>query len=75
MFKGCLTLFIAIGSCHLAAGFAYSDQVEPRPLFIEGYTGRLSYAPGEEVEFHVSTSADKYAMDILRLGGRDRCIG
>jgi hypothetical protein len=74
MFKGCLTLFIVIGSCHLATGFAHGDQVEPRPLFIEGYTGRLSYAPGEEVEFHVSTSADEYAMDILRLGGQDESV-
>lgn len=47
---------------------------EPRSLFVEGYTGALSYAPGEEVEFHVSTSADKYSVEILRLGVNDEVV-
>ena len=39
-----------------------------RPLFIEGYTGQTSYAPGEDVTFHVSTSAPTFSMEIGRIG-------
>ena len=31
-----------------------------RPLYIDGYTHQLSYAPGEEIAFHISTSAEIY---------------
>ena len=67
--------------CHAAArihvmGFlvgtgmaAATAAVAPRVLFIEGYAGRESYAPGEEVTFHVSTSAGAYSLQIARLGG------
>jgi hypothetical protein len=41
---------------------------EPRPLFVEGYTRQVSYAPGEEITFHVSTSAPDFAVEIARLG-------
>ena len=41
-----------------------------RPLYIEGYTDQLSYAPGDEIGFHISTSATKYEMEIARLGAR-----
>ena len=39
-----------------------------RPLYIEGYTDQLSYEPGEEVGFHISTSASNYTLEIARLG-------
>ena len=39
-----------------------------RPLYIDGYTHQLSYAPGEEIAFHVSTSAGNYALEIARIG-------
>ncbi|MSU58338.1 MAG: hypothetical protein EXS35_09180 [Pedosphaera sp.] len=39
-----------------------------QPLFLEGYTGQVSYAPGDEVTFHVSTSAPKFTLEITRLG-------
>ncbi|HEU4904834.1 MAG TPA: N,N-dimethylformamidase beta subunit family domain-containing protein, partial [Solirubrobacterales bacterium] len=35
-----------------------------------GYTDRLSYRPGEEVRFHVSTSASRYSIEIARVGAR-----
>jgi hypothetical protein len=35
---------------------------------IEGYTDQLSYKPGDEIEFHVSTSAAKYSLEIARVG-------
>lgn len=41
---------------------------EPAGLSIEGYTGQVSYAPGEKVSLHISTSAAKYTVEIARLG-------
>jgi hypothetical protein len=43
---------------------------EPRPLFVEGYAGKVSYAPGETLSLHVSTSAAEFSAEIVRLGGR-----
>ena len=42
--------------------------METSNLYIDGYTHQLSYAPGEEVEFRVSTSAAHYSLEIARLG-------
>jgi len=39
-----------------------------RSLYVEGYPSRQSYAPGEVVEFHVSTTAPTYALEVARLG-------
>ena len=39
-----------------------------RPLYIEGYTNQLSYQPGDEIEFHLSTSASQYSLEIARVG-------
>ena len=47
---------------------------EPRPLFVEGYAGRVSYAPGEELTLHVSTSARNFAVEIARLGAKREII-
>lgn len=41
---------------------------ETPALFIEGYAGAVSYQPGESLELHVSTSAPKFAVDIVRIG-------
>ena len=35
----------------------WGQTLEPRPLFVEGYTDQLSYRPGDEVALHVSTTA------------------
>ena len=36
---------------------------------VEGYTSATSVAPGESVEFHVSTNpAERYRIDVFRLG-------
>ena len=56
--------FVILG---LLVTTARAQQPEPRPLFVEAYADRLSYVPGEEVAFHVSTSAPKYALEIARL--------
>src|SRR5436189_2806052 len=41
---------------------------DPKPLFIEGYAGQLSYAPGETASLHVSTSAAKFSVEVARIG-------
>ena len=47
---------------------------EPRPIFVEGYAGRVSYAPGEELTLHVSTSAATFAVEITRVGAKREAV-
>lgn len=63
LYRTALSLAIAFA---LHTGMATAD--EPRPLYIEGYAGQLSYAPGESVALHVSTSAAKFTVEVARLG-------
>ena len=35
---------------------------------IFAYTDRISYSPGERVRFHVSTTAPRYDLEIIRDG-------
>lgn len=44
------------------------------PFFIEGYAGQLSTAPGEELAFHVSTSAAKFSVEITRWGAQNQVV-
>lgn len=53
---------------------ADAQLAEPAGLFIEGYTDRLSYSPGQDVAFHVSTSAAKYALKVERLGSERKQV-
>jgi len=55
----------------LTWGTAVAEQQPPPSLFVEGYTNDLSYAPGEEVAFHLSTTASKVSITIERLGATD----
>ncbi|MBE9175956.1 hypothetical protein IQ225_12780, partial [Synechocystis salina LEGE 06155] len=41
-------------------------------LEVWGYTDRTSYAPGETVNLHVSTTADAYDLIITREGGTEK---
>jgi hypothetical protein len=43
-------------------------------LWIEGYTDRLSYLPGETVNFHIATPAERYALEITRLGEKTESV-
>src|ERR1051325_5152454 len=43
-------------------------------LFIEAYSDQLSYAPGEEVAFHISTNVARYAIEVTRIGARDQPV-
>ena len=47
---------------------------EPRALFVEGYAGRVSYAAGEDLTFHVSTTAPGFAVEIVRLGAKAEVV-
>lgn len=51
-----------------------SQAEESDPLFIEGYTGQTSYAPGDEVTFHISTSASVFTLEITRLGMKPEVV-
>jgi hypothetical protein len=58
----------------LLAATTLAQQPEPRPLFVEAYTNQLSYLPGDEVTFHVSTSAPKYSIEVARLGAQREVV-
>ncbi len=47
---------------------------EPRPLFVEGYAGHVSYAPSEELTLHVSTTAPVFSAEIVRLGATNQSV-
>lgn len=65
---------IVVARILLTVGLAFAPQLTaladeaPKPLYIEAYTNLLSYAPGEEVAFHVSTTAPKFTVEVARLG-------
>ena len=57
-------------ACLFWLGFActLSAVDDPHGLFVEGYAGRVSYAPMDELTLHVSTSAAVFSAEIVRLG-------
>ena len=57
-----------------ACGSVSADTSDPRPLFIEGYAGKESYKPGDEVSLHVSTTAPKFTVEIARLGAQREVV-
>ncbi len=63
-----LGMLILLGLVCLAEPKLFAQTDEPPPLFVEGYTRQVSYAPGEEITFHVSTSAPDFTVEISRLG-------
>lgn len=69
-----LARFCLVGLILLATAGAVAASDEPRPLFVEGYAGRVSYAPGEELALHISTSAPTVAVEIVRLGAKPESV-
>ncbi len=69
----CLTVAFAHLLVFVAAPLT-AQQPEPRPLFVEGYTDQLSYVPGDEVVFHLSTTAAKVSMTIERVGVSNEAV-
>ena len=55
--------------CFFMAGILQAGD-EARPLYVEGYAGRVSYAPGNELTLHVSSSAATFSVEIARLGAK-----
>jgi hypothetical protein len=49
-------------------------RAEIKPLFIEGYAGKVSYAAGEEVTFHVSTTAGRFGFEVTRIGATNETV-
>lgn len=49
-------------------------ESEPRALYLEGYTDQTSYVPGEEVAFHISTSARRFSIEIARVGAKREVV-
>ncbi len=60
-------LLMLLGASHLSL-LVRADQVLPAAPFVAGYTNQQSYAPGDEVSFHLSSSESKLTMKISRLG-------
>ena len=70
--RGLLILVLCAGSLTGLVADAASSEVPS--IFIEGFAGRLSVLPGEEVSLHVSTSATKFDVEITRLGAQDESV-
>jgi hypothetical protein len=66
------TFIIAVSFAIASLTFAHTDG--PPSIFIEGYTGQVSYAQGEEVGFHISTTAAKFSMEIARIGAERKIV-
>ena len=43
-------------------------------LFVEGYADQVSYKAGDTARFHVSTSAESYALEIARIGAEREVV-
>ena len=58
---------VASGTALSSTSTVTADD-QTKNSFIEAYPKRLSYEPGEEVALCVSTSAEKYSIEIARVG-------
>ena len=47
-----------------------ADPLDAKSLFVEGYTGQVSYQAGDSLTLHVSTTAADYSVEIARLGAK-----
>jgi len=70
-FRSCLCLALLIW---LSSACFSGAADEPGGLFVEGYAGRVSYAPGDDLTLHVSTSAATFAVEIVRLGAKTESV-
>jgi hypothetical protein len=60
----------------LLLGFYVASTAEEtsESLFVEGYAGEVSYAPGETLQLHTSTRGQSYAISIIREGLKDEVV-
>lgn len=62
------TFISSLIACLVATLPLHAEVAEPPPLFVEGYSGQISYRQGEEAVFHISTSARTFSASIERAG-------
>lgn len=43
-------------------------------LFLQGYTDRSSYLPGERIAFHLSSNAQKFQLEFARIGAEREVV-
>ncbi|HVX64489.1 MAG TPA: N,N-dimethylformamidase beta subunit family domain-containing protein [Pirellulales bacterium] len=67
-FRVCLLFPVLLTALGFGSASADQPQAEPPSLYIEGYTNQLSYQAGDEITFHVSTTAPTWSLEISRLG-------
>ena len=68
-----LATFLCL-STGLSLVVSRADTSDPKPLYVEGYTGETSYAPGDTVSLHVSTTARTFNVEIARLGPKREVV-
>ena len=61
-YRGILICFFSALHLNVAVG------AEASTPFIQGYTNQRSYAPGDRIDFHISSRLDRYTITIRRLG-------
>ncbi|MBX3398431.1 MAG: hypothetical protein KF873_06800 [Gemmataceae bacterium] len=65
---------LAAGAGLLAATRLAAQPKDAKPPLVEGYTNQVSYAPGEELKLHVSSAAERYDVEIARLGAKREVV-
>ena len=55
---------------HLAMEWYEIPNDDPKAIEVWGYTDKLSYKPGDKVNFHVTTGAPTFDLKIYRDGGK-----
>lgn len=55
---------------HILDHYYIGPARDPQVLEIWGYTPRMTYAPGDEVALHVSTTAERWSLEVGRDGAR-----
>ena len=56
----------------------FGDYIQPSEDLsvpkLEGYTDKLSVAPGEKISFHISTSLRRHSIEIARMGAQREVV-
>jgi hypothetical protein len=62
--------FLLLLSISSTTNFMAAEEL--RPLFVEGYPAEISYAPGDQLKLHTSTSASQFSLKIFRVGAEKK---
>ncbi|MEZ6052913.1 MAG: DUF6605 domain-containing protein [Planctomycetaceae bacterium] len=65
---------VAVSFVVVIASVVHAEQMQPPAPFVMGYTSTLSCTPGEELAFHLSSSADSVRMVIERVGATNEVV-